>query len=185
MSPSQPTAVPVELLTPAFLEDLKTRVLFVAEESVEMEPMSQPKTSRDVDIADENILLPEDYNEAEDVRLMLRLQERDAHRTTASDLRIRVSSNDKSGKGTIFVPGWVRESATEVFFEPGNEDEPSLVEAILTTLHKVSRSTSFPFQKPYAHARVAAYRSQKTASILHPLSRWCVYDSRLLCTPSA
>lgn len=40
-------------------------------------------------------------------------------------------------QGTLEVPGWVRQAAAEVFFERGDEDQASVVEAVLGCLRKV------------------------------------------------
>ncbi|KAF7795277.1 hypothetical protein EIP86_006430 [Pleurotus ostreatoroseus] len=61
--------------------------------------------------------------------------------STATDLRIRVepppSQQTGTGRGTLLVPGWVRERAAEVLFEGGDVDESSVAEVILDSLLKV------------------------------------------------
>jgi actin-related protein 10 len=42
-----------------------------------------------------------------------------------------------TGRGTLIIPGWIRERAAEVLFEGGDVDESSLAEVILDTLLKV------------------------------------------------
>lgn len=61
--------------------------------------------------------------------------------STATDLRIRVepppSQQTGTGRGTLVVPGWIRERAAEVLFEGGDVDESSVAEVILDSLLKV------------------------------------------------
>jgi actin-related protein 10 len=62
--------------------------------------------------------------------------------STATDLKLRVdpptSQNTGTGKGTLVIPGWIRERAAEVLFEGGDVDESSVAEVILDSLLKVS-----------------------------------------------
>ena len=64
--------------------------------------------------------------------------------STASDLRIRVEApplqQRGTGRGTLVVPGWIRERAAEVLFEGGDVDESSVAEVILDSLLKVRHS---------------------------------------------
>lgn len=65
--------------------------------------------------------------------------------STATDLSVRIGhpkSASGSLKGLLRIPGWIRERAAEVFFENGDEDEPSLVEVILSMLKEVRRAIS-------------------------------------------
>ncbi|KAH7927403.1 fungal-specific actin related protein [Leucogyrophana mollusca] len=61
--------------------------------------------------------------------------------STATDLQIRVvppaSQQTGTGRGTLIIPGWIRERAAEVLFEGGDVDESSVAEVILDTLLKV------------------------------------------------
>lgn len=61
--------------------------------------------------------------------------------STATDLRIRVepppSQQTGTGRGTLVIPGWIRERAAEVLFEGGDVDESSVAEVILDSLLKV------------------------------------------------
>lgn len=68
-----------------------------------------------------------------------------AQQSSATDLTIRVvppGPNQPHGpgttaRGTLQIPGWVRERAAEVLFEDGDVDESSVAEVILNTLLKV------------------------------------------------
>lgn len=62
--------------------------------------------------------------------------------STATDISLRVvppaSQQLGTGRGTLVVPGWIRERAAEVLFEGGDVDENSIAEVILEALLKVT-----------------------------------------------
>lgn len=47
------------------------------------------------------------------------------------------SQQTGTGRGTLIIPGWIRERAAEVLFEGGDVDESSVAEVILEALLKV------------------------------------------------
>ncbi|KAI0663820.1 actin-domain-containing protein [Cubamyces menziesii] len=61
--------------------------------------------------------------------------------STATDIHMRVdpppAQQTGTGRGTLIIPGWVRERAAEVLFEGGDVDESSVAEVILDCLLKV------------------------------------------------
>ena len=61
--------------------------------------------------------------------------------STATDIHLRVdpppSQQTGTGRGTLIIPGWIRERAAEVLFEGGDVDESSVAEVVLDTLLKV------------------------------------------------
>ena len=61
--------------------------------------------------------------------------------STATDIHMRVdpptSQQTGTGRGTLIIPGWIRERSAEVLFEGGDVDESSVAEVILDTLLKV------------------------------------------------
>lgn len=61
--------------------------------------------------------------------------------STATDLTLRVehptSLPSGIGRGTLVIPGWIRERGAEVLFEGGDVDESSIAEVILDVLLKV------------------------------------------------
>ncbi|CAA7267044.1 unnamed protein product [Cyclocybe aegerita] len=63
--------------------------------------------------------------------------------STATDIQMRVmpppAQQTGTGRGTLIIPGWIRERATEVLFEGGDVDESSLAEVVLDALLKVPR----------------------------------------------
>ena len=62
--------------------------------------------------------------------------------STATDLHMPVTppplQQTGTGRGTLIIPGWIRERAAEVLFEGGDVDENSLAEVILDALLKVT-----------------------------------------------
>jgi actin-related protein 10 len=61
--------------------------------------------------------------------------------STATNLHMPVlppaSQQTGTGRGTLIIPGWIRERAAEVLFEGGDVDESSVAEVILDALLKV------------------------------------------------
>lgn len=66
--------------------------------------------------------------------------------STATDIHMRVdpppAQQTGTGRGTLIVPGWIRERAAEVLFEGGDVDESSVAEVILDCLLKVRAAIS-------------------------------------------
>ena len=65
--------------------------------------------------------------------------------STATDIQMRVlppsAQQAGTGRGTLLIPGWIRERAAEILFEGGDVDESSLAETILDGLLKASKVT--------------------------------------------
>lgn len=61
--------------------------------------------------------------------------------STATELQLSVippvAQQTGTGRGTLIIPGWIRERAAEVLFEGGDVDESSVAEVILDALLKV------------------------------------------------
>lgn len=70
--------------------------------------------------------------------------------STATNLQMRVMpppfQQTGTGRGTLIIPGWVRERASEVLFEGGDVDESSLAEVILDSLIKVCPTSTNKFR---------------------------------------
>jgi len=68
--------------------------------------------------------------------------------STATDMQMRVlppsAQQAGTGRGTLLIPGWIRERAAEILFEGGDVDESSLAETILDGLLKVKSSIFYP-----------------------------------------
>ncbi|KAH8915991.1 actin-domain-containing protein [Atractiella rhizophila] len=136
--------VPKEVLTKEVCEDIKSRALFVGE------PFNVP-SSRESDLASANQekqkterLLPTEKLEEDDEEFLAALKERYIANSSAASLSIPIHypqtalGSTNVLRGTIVVPGWIRERATELLFERGDEDEKSITEAILECLLKAS-----------------------------------------------
>lgn len=100
--------------------------------------------------------------------------------STATDLHMRVdppaSQQTGTGRGTLIIPGWIRERAAEVLFEGGDVDESSVAEVILDSLLKVRVITSFIPQDlttlSVLFMRSGAGRSSENARFDDPCCRW-------------
>jgi len=69
--------------------------------------------------------------------------------SAAHDLFLKVNPSGigaPTGRGTLIIPGWVRERAAEVLFEGGDVDESSVAEVILDCLMRVGHSFSLDRQ---------------------------------------
>jgi hypothetical protein len=61
-----------------------------------------------------------------------------------------------TGRGTLIIPGWIRERAAEVLFEGGDVDECSVAELILDVILKVQSCFSLPdFPSDHSPFRVS------------------------------
>lgn len=140
----QITKIPKEVLSEEFLEEIKTRVCFVGEKIIPSDDIEDlfPDTEA-MDISSDS-LIQEEYQEAEDLLLMNRMERNYSRSSTATTLSFKVPSLSLGpvisgvGRGWIEIPGWIRERAAEVLFEEGDEDELSLTEVILESLLRVS-----------------------------------------------
>lgn len=47
------------------------------------------------------------------------------------------ATNKSQSSGVIVMPGWVRERAAELFFEQGDQDDPSIVDMAVTSISKL------------------------------------------------
>jgi len=69
--------------------------------------------------------------------------------STATDIQMRVEPLQQTGtgRGTLIIPGWIRERAAEMLFDGGDVDESSLAEMILDTLLKVCNTSWYLSKK--------------------------------------
>ncbi|KDQ14960.1 hypothetical protein BOTBODRAFT_159018 [Botryobasidium botryosum FD-172 SS1] len=159
--PPAPTRVALEILTPTLLEEIKARCCFVGESisGEEDQPADDDDAmsldvppSSDTDMAASDAEPPSDVfssivpiSEAQAVALEVeRVRAMYSRHTDATDLHFRVvppgivsHAPGASTRGTLVIPGWVRERAAELLFEGGDVDEKSVAEVILDTLLKV------------------------------------------------
>ncbi|EFP80514.1 hypothetical protein PGT21_001289 [Puccinia graminis f. sp. tritici] len=156
---SKPTRVPPGILTPAVVEDIKTRLLFVSQDRLRLDHQSEPiqaSSAEEVEQAEDNQGLVEDYSEFRNHKLLDRL-ERIYKQSTSPDtqdvvyklpaLQPSQSTNPRAPcVGVIRIPAWIRERASEILFNPTlsfgqieeEEDESlSIPEVILESLLKL------------------------------------------------
>jgi len=132
-----------EMLSPAVLDDILDRWLLVP-------PPGSTAPPQAPDIFDVDALLAQQHasfaasSRAKAMLYPLRAPpklEPHAERSAPATLGALVAAAGPS-LGTLVLPGWVRERAAEVLFEKGDEDEASLVEAVLELLLHVSHGCS-------------------------------------------
>ncbi len=95
--------------------------------------------------------------------------------STTQDLSLQVNPpgvGAPTGRGTLIIPGWVRERAAEVLFEGGDVDESSVVEVILDCLMRVGRSILFGSSMPIYDWVSGSARSAEDAYLLHSYCWW-------------
>ncbi|KAG8930195.1 hypothetical protein FRC01_003164 [Tulasnella sp. 417] len=176
--PSVATRVPEEILTDAFVEEVKAKCLFVGSpfditaqpenddamdvdqpssastgtpsesgrsSRLSMSESQAPSSAASVSRASGSGVGSEpSFNTQENhLRAMAELYKRNA---TATDVHMRVvpppahaaaAGSFNNARGTLVIPGWIRERAAEVLFEGGDIDERSVAELILDSLLKV------------------------------------------------
>jgi hypothetical protein len=160
------TRVPEEILTESVLETIKTRCLLVgnpistraispdtSSPILDVPPEAPPRSESDfsrlsADASDSafSVVSHTNLGGASDLRQVNGRLEALAslytRHSTATDLRIRVvpplSQQTGTGRGTLIIPGWIRERAAEVLFEGGDVDESSVAEIVLDSLLKVT-----------------------------------------------
>jgi hypothetical protein len=164
---SRATRVPQELLTDALIEEIKTRCCFVgAALEAPSADVGSPATEADLDLPPHSDTAPSESevsardsiissshrgssdfsttspsHGAAGERHLQALSSLYIRHSTATDIRMQVdpppSSQTGTGRGTLIMPGWIRERAAEVLFEGGDVDECSVAELILDAILKV------------------------------------------------
>lgn len=164
--------VPEEVLTDAVVEEIKTRCCFVGDSLSILDRDELPLETEDFsasvppsDASGTESQFSEQDSEYAVVTnpqssVVPELGESYLHKmesmykrhSTATDLHMRVmppeSQQSGTGRGTLIIPGWIRERAAELLFEGGDVDESSLAETILDALLKV-RPYECTFFKPF------------------------------------
>lgn len=101
--------------------------------------------------------------------------------STATDIQMRVlppsAQQTGTGRGTLLIPGWIRERATEILFEGGDVDESSLAETILDGLLKVKSPIFYPSSsiKRLDRSRATFVKQWRLLS-LYQVERLCYLD---------
>lgn len=170
--PHRATRVPQDVLTDAVIEEIKTRCCFVGEtlssgrgrqrppapepeedEGSEMDfpPSDSTQTGSDFELSEqetESATTADDKTPPGESHLQA-LASMYLRHSTATDIEMKVppppSQEYGTGRGTLIIPGWVRERAAELLFEGGDIDESSLAEAVLDALLKVCFHLTFFF----------------------------------------
>ncbi|KAI8450337.1 actin-domain-containing protein [Phakopsora pachyrhizi] len=152
--------VPINLLTPAIIEDIKTRVLFVSQNELQTQTQSSPSSFSQQQQQTLSDTLREDYDESNDSRLLEQLER--VYKLSTSprtkDVLYKLPSHQKlqSNAGTtcigiMRIPGWIRERCAEILFNPTiprtrqdssylkeeEEESLSITESILECLLKL------------------------------------------------
>lgn len=143
--PSRRTKIPERMLTEGFLQDISAKALLVG----------NPVKDQDVQVA-------LDGSDDEEAYIQQLAERYGSEGIQATDLTIQVPASSRppihppqqpstlslatvqtarEARGSLVVPGWIRERACEVFFEPGDEDEASIVEMVLESLVKLPIDT--------------------------------------------
>lgn len=143
-----------DLLTEDFLDEIVSKALLVSPSRITQTSWTSPGKTDWKDAQPFSHLSEED-----DETFMETLKEKYQDTSSALDMTIHVPpppppplspaetpstlgggiTTQNTSRGVILIPGWVRERAAEVLFEPGDEDEESIVEMILHILLKVLR----------------------------------------------
>ncbi|KAG0215105.1 hypothetical protein BGX28_000810 [Mortierella sp. GBA30] len=106
-NPTDLRIIPEGMLTSAFLENIKTRLLFAS-------PL--------IITAKDNVNEEEMNNNFRDV-------------STSSEVHVEVWLEEEQARGILAIPGWIRERASECLFN-GDEDAESLTDIILESILK-------------------------------------------------
>ena len=153
--------IPEEILTDDLVEDIKTRCCFVGEVlNARQSPSSLDAMDLDLVSTEtvSGVTAPQsprsEHNgsaattEGGYQQGLERLASLYRKHSNATDMALRVmppvahiteAGTGPQARGTIIIPGWIRERAAEVLFEGGDVDERSVVEIVLDILLKVRR----------------------------------------------
>ena len=205
-SSDRATRVPEEILTDTLVEEIKTRFCFVGdaigaleearrefapaedddESDVELPPSSEsaaPESEPSERAESEDPPTPvaklvEDPSEFHLQRLAALYK----RYSTATDIQIKVvppsSHPTGTGRGTLIVPGWIRERAAEVLFEGGDVDECSVAEVVLDALLKVRTLDDGKFFWAETYMWIGTPRSEENIGVFCPCRRRQCYDAR-------
>lgn len=132
--------VPLEILTPAVVEEVKTRACFVEPD------MPDDGLARRQDETGRYTINSEDYvssaSSEADREAYSSLRHSRLKRKYAGDAETPSEATMltlRLAGGTLSIPGWLRHACTDIFFDSvGDVDEPSIPELVLDCLLKVS-----------------------------------------------
>lgn len=108
--------------------------------------------------------------------------------STATDIHMRVlppsTQQAGTGRGTLLIPGWIRERAAEILFEGGDVDESSLAETILDGLLKVSKVTDKFIHHQVLRNLLGPTGPSQDDGGLYPCIRWNINATWIYSTTS-
>jgi actin-related protein 10 len=108
--------------------------------------------------------------------------------STATDIQMRVlppsAQQAGTGRGTLLIPGWIRERAAEILFEGGDVDESSLAETILDGLLKVSKFTDNFIHYQVLRDLLGPTGPSQDNGGFYPCIRWNIYAAWIYSTTS-
>jgi actin-related protein 10 len=110
--------------------------------------------------------------------------------STATDIQMRVlppsAQQVGTGRGTLLIPGWIRERAAEILFEGGDVDESSLAETILDALLKVSKVADNldPSSPNVERDLLGPTGPSQDDGVFYPCIRWNIYAAWIYTTTS-
>ena len=211
-SATQLTRVPEDILTDELVEEIKTECCFIGE-PVEIPLTPVPAVpvvpSSDAMSVDEVSVPPSSDAPSESSRPSSPVHP-DHQRTTSTlgvgpkeaywenvaavykkhsttrDLSLKVNPpgiGAPTGRGTLIIPGWVRERAAEVLFEGGDVDESSMAEVILDCLMRVGHSIILGSSVSIYDWVSGTARSAEDANLLHS-DRWWDCNATWVDTPT-
>ena len=200
-SATQLTRVPEEILTDELVEEIKTECCFIGE-PIEIPltpvPAAPVVPSSDAMSVDETDIPPSSdapsesspppspvHFDHQNTASTLTAGSRQTYwesiaaiyqkHSTTQDLSLKVNSPSvgaPTGRGTLIIPGWVRERAAEVLFEGGDVDESSVAEVILDCLMRVGHSILFGASMLIYDWVSGSARSAEDAYLLHSYRWW-------------
>ena len=108
--------------------------------------------------------------------------------STATDIQMRVlppsAQQAGTGRGTLLIPGWIRERAAEILFEGGDVDESSLAETILDGLLKVSKVTDNFIHRQALRDSLGPTGPSQDNGGFYPCIGWNIYAAWIYSTTS-
>ncbi|KAH8831626.1 fungal-specific actin related protein [Flagelloscypha sp. PMI_526] len=150
---SRAARVPEEVLTDAVMEQIKTRLTcnlrqatsLPSESNLSQSDFSSSQNFSSSEFSAVIVSHPQlSSSTSETAKSQNKLQSLESlykRHSTARDIQMRVNppaaQQAGTGLGTLLIPGWIRERATEMLFEAGDVDESSLPEVVLDALLKV------------------------------------------------
>jgi actin-related protein 10 len=110
--------IPISVLTPLLLEEIKTRVLFCSVSSGSNTNPSYPLQSQPTSISS----TPQQQRRHDALNKDERI-ESDQTTSHATDIHFPIQLPTTQEKATLMIPGWIREHAMDILFEGNDESD--------------------------------------------------------------